>query len=45
MKPALLQADVGPVAARRALDKLIADEQREAPISTKTSIAEAAGTS
>jgi vanillate O-demethylase monooxygenase subunit len=40
MKPALLQADVGPVAARRALDKLIADEQREASAATKASITE-----
>jgi phenylpropionate dioxygenase-like ring-hydroxylating dioxygenase large terminal subunit len=30
MKPALIQADIGPVAARRALDKLIAEEREPA---------------
>jgi phenylpropionate dioxygenase-like ring-hydroxylating dioxygenase large terminal subunit len=42
LKPALLQADVGPVAARRSLDKMIADEQRDASTSTKASTTEAA---
>lgn len=44
LKPALLQADIGPVAARRALDKLIADEQREVQIPAKAAISEAVST-